>query len=1430
MNFKLLTLVLLLLMSACVGTIKDKSKKASTSVAATAKVSFDGVIDGGTISHNKLWVRFKPATGGSGVFSYHAFLDGLTIAHTSLNAENARVDDQGFIVMAISDLKKFTAYRVSIKVYDAAYSLYDDNIALTTVWTADDYLPVFDGISSLENVNGIDAMTSLNIRWNTSTSDPSAPFDAAYSVSGYSVYYSTDEGELWGILREENPYSIDYSKYPHSAYKSVTDPSANEASITGLTPGATYYVAVRARDSYSTPHYERNFTIKSLDTYTHQPIEFAGLTSASVPVTQAGFSQTSLSWISCSACDVYKVYAKPASVDNGSVHPGTDNAYLIGTLSDLSLTSSIFGGLTKNTDYKVYMLACIDMTCGWDGTNLDERDVKGRFSSQSITTTPPIAPYSTEPDTPTQPAGEIGLTSLDINFELDVTSGYFSKVRVYQILDKEGDLSNYSGGNFRLLSRSVDANLPYIDPTISSSPLNYATNPRSVRIANLEMGQEYCFQILPFIEYPDLTFEGLETTLPLARRPPVVCGTPSYVPPDFGATSFFPTCSNVTATSVTITWTHPPTANVISSYEVYSKEGAGAFTFDGVDGAWNNHDTGDDYILQEMVLLNTNSLTISDLIPNTTYAFGVNTYYKPGPTAEPIRAIPSDAAASVYCTTELPDVGHSGWRDVIAIGPKINGLSYNQFIASGNDAETARANSIIPEFLLPDLKIPYEWDEKDSLTVAPESSYTIGDGGGNVPAASTSGAVYLQWSDFKVQGTDSTISNYYRDGMTGLGYKVYRVALEDIPPTGRPGDDDTNWSDDIRNANSDYWTLATNLRFDTRSYDMSTTLPDEEAEHFISYSSEDINDDTNNPNLISASGQRQQNGDIVYELIDYPPQNGKTYIYKIVGVFGGVEAAFSSSKRINTITVISPPDNMALVHRWIANQQVCGSMQRGSTNATNCKSNGLDGNACCNSSNEEKCSDETRSYRCEYNGLASTVDLDDNGEIDVPQVWSTNANTYTRYYDIGHSTLVDRFEMGCNFTRGTSCNGGDCIDQINSTVSPSAVNNVKLTRSSYTSTSHHQCYISLDGSSWKMVQSLGPDVLKPLSNIAGSNNAYLAPLSGRSQEAAHVLCQGQNLTLEGATYTKRLANRKEAVVFTKRHDQHVNLAKDNISSQRCLLGKYQLNNQYPIGVAPDYNSNTYNLYSISMSNRSIVTGSRPSGGNYSTALCSSHYGLQDAHGNAGEYLMEKIHCEHTADATSIEFCTTDPANYTVLDDGTANNESTTINLVNGDGSYYFFDRTGHSMGASPEEMIWSNSLCYSYSSPFINTAMGLSFSCQGASCHSAGGLYTDQDDNTLITYSYSSATYPWTTIDRQSPILIDDTTNEQHYLSTLRYGNSLSTDSVFPNGLALTIDNDVWVYSSGYGGPYSATIVNEQGNEAYGLQFAPRCATAISEL
>ncbi len=1232
MNFKLLTLILLLFMSACVGTIKDKSKKTSTSVAAIAKVVFDGVVDGGAISHDKLWVRFKPATGGSGVFSYHAFLDGLTIPHIALNMSAAIYDDEGFIVMAIPELKKFTPYRINVRVYDTAYSLYDDNNSNIEVWTADDYLPVFDGVSKLENVNGIDAMTSLKVRWNTATIDPTAPFDASYSILGYSIYHSTDEGELWSILRESDPLSIDFSKYPNSHYKSVTDPSASDATITGLTPGANYFVAVRARDSYSTPRYERNFVIKSLDTYTHQPIEFAGLTSASVPVTQAGFSQVKLSWLSCTACGVYKVYAKPASIDNGSVHPGTDMAYLVGTVSNLALTATSMGGLLKNTSYKVYMLACHDMTCGWDGTSLDERDVKGRFSSQSITTTPPIAPYSTEPDTPTQPAGEVGLTSLDINFELDQTSGYFSKVRVYQVLDKNGDTTNYNGANFRLISRSVDANLPYIDPTVNTSPLNYATNPTSIRVANLAMGQEYCFQVLPFIEYPDLNTEGDEITLALAGRPPVVCGTPSYVAPDFGVTSFFPICSNVTANSVTIAWSHPPTPNVISTYEVYSKEGSGAFTFAGVDGAWNNHDAGDDYALEGMLLTSVHTMTISNLIPNTTYAFGVNTYYKQSATSEPIRMVPSDSAASVYCTTEMPDVVHGGWRDIFAVGPKIDGLRYNIKVDNGVDAATAREDSIVPEFILPDRKIPYEWSNRNSAT---EAGYSVGDDGGNVPESSTTGMVRLTWNDFTVYGSDYTISDYYTEGGTGLGYRVYRVALDDVPEPDRPGNDgdlDTRFSNDIRSDTNDNWSLGTPLRFVTHTYDVSASIWDTEP-HKIAYSSSSINSDTDNGYIISAGNVRLKGADKIFEIIDYPPANGKTYFYKVVAVFAGVNADFAASQRINTVKVVVPPDNMALVHRWSANQEMCALINRGI--GDNCKSpNKTDGTF-----DASLCSDPERNYRCVFDGMGSFEDDNDDG---VPDPFETNPVTAsanynggafaTRYYDAVRSFVIDRFEAGWNFTMksGQCPNSGDANGYCWGRTSTINANDGEV---GDRFVAFYNPYVKTGATTWTSVGSFSDIQYGLYGEGVVSNNAYLPPAIGING----ILISGRTVVVDGEAKEKKALSRKEFMIASSwgQDTYGSNTQNRYISNlegggtlnghQSCNAGSNAMQfNADTYGSSLDSNAYPYHNLARTGSNTTTI-------GNYSTAFCVSKYGAQDITGNLREFNRDQILCDGVAD-------------------------------------------------------------------------------------------------------------------------------------------------------------------------------------------------------
>jgi len=1349
LKLRILLLILVLFLSACVGTIKDKSKKASRSVAATAEVSFDGVYDGGTIGHDKIWVRFKPASGGSGQFNYHAFLNSSSTEQASLNMNAAIYDDEGFIVMTIPNLNLFTPYMVNVRVYDAQYSLYDSNTKFITVWTADDYLPKFDGVMAVENVSGIAAMTSLKIRWNAATVDPSAPFDASYSVAGYNIYYSTSEEELWAILRESNAHSVDSSLYPNSGYKSISDASAREGTITGLTPGAKYYVAVRARDSSTTPRYERNIIIRSLETYTHQPIEFAGLTSASTPVTQAGFSQVNLAWNACVACGVYKVYAKPTIEDTGSIHPGTDTAYLIGTVSNLALTSTTLGGLTKNTSYKVYMLACHDMTCGWDGVELDERDVKGRSSSISVTTTPPVAPFITEPDTPLQPDGEIGLTSLDINFQLDKTLGYYSKVRVYQIIDKNGDTTNFQGSNFRLLSRAVDANLPYIDPTINTVPLDYANSPSSARITNLTMGQEYCFQVLPVIEYPDLTNSGEVITLATDRRPPVVCGTPEYVPPEFGTSSFFPTCSNITATSVTLTWTHPEVKNVMTHYEIYSKRSSDAFIFDGVDGAWNNHDAGDIYKLEQMALETTNTLTITGLIPNMTYGFGINTYYKPGPLDEPIRRFPSTAAATVYCTTSLPDVTHGGWLDVQSLGPKIDGLRYSELLASGATAETARNSSLVAEFLLPDRNIPYEFGKRSEI----ESNMSIGHD--TIPGTgSTTGIIRLKWKDFEIQGTGARLSDYYENGVTGLGYKVYRIAKDAIPPTDLPPN-----ASNITQADNGSWGLATPLRFISKEHTINNGSQFLTGTHKVSYTSTAINLDVNNSFLLDAGNGYQEGNSKVFELVDYPPANGKTYYYLITGVFGGVESDFFQPRlRENVIRVISPPDNMALVHRWIANQEICGKMQRGG-NGQNCQ-NGLANDLCCDPDLADGvCSDPENHYRCQFNGFSSVVDEDGDGNPDAYDPANPDAlyhPSFTRYYDLGRDVVVDRFQLGCNFSRAACDGGKDCIGTAYPQFSSTPDDPDKLI-TYYIGGNTMRCYLvrtnnivnfgvdSVSNTTWE-------NLIETNSEEIFTNNAYLPPASLRgivsndfSLAPAYHACKGQTATLDGSDYSKTMMNKKEASAMSAwpasllaSHVLEINDSNYSMSYQLCHTA-----NPVVVPTDPLYDHLDKNYYlgtSGGNSNRLRTGSNGGTSDNSSTALCVSRYGIQDhlgmgQHASSSFSTIERLQCPfaedlgYTENPTWLGRCTSQLSTIPAVDE-----EAQNTVLRNGDGSYLTLGREGtpsHGEYLSATVTWYNISIPYF---PYVSFPIGMPLSCSGAYCQNG------TDDNTLTSFATNSVT------------------------------------------------------------------------------------------
>jgi len=103
--------------------------------------------------------------------------------------------------------------------------------------------------------------------------------------------------------------------------------------------------------------------------------------------------------------------------------------------------------------------------------------------------------------------------------------------------------------------------------------------------------------------------------------------------------------------------------------------------------------------------------------------------------------------------------------------------------------------------------------------------------------------------------------------------------------------------------------------------------------------------------------------------------------YRVVPVYDEVELDFSSSQfnKRNIIKVIIPPANMALVNRIISNKTMCEEIG--------------------------KAIDVDNNYVCEFNGLGAKPRL-------TP--WALNETVI----DQGGDLLVDRFELGCNYTRG----------------------------------------------------------------------------------------------------------------------------------------------------------------------------------------------------------------------------------------------------------------------------------------------------------------------------------------------------------------------------------------------------------------------------
>jgi hypothetical protein len=672
-----------------------------------------------------------------------------------------------------------------------------------------------------------------------------------------------------------------------------------------------------------------------------------------------------------------------------------------------SLPSTSLSYALKDLDpyswYELKLVACRNLDC------IKESGDAIPSLSQVVKTAPTLASFTginalEHPDTSST------MDHVILKFDVpDLVNGYADRMEFFCIdplsVTSEQDRLQYAKlqpnqvvGN--TVTPSLCRGLTLCGPKAedcADSTFNYSlVSGTSVRIKGIKTdGRRYCFAGFPAIR-------DEVTQLPVTNPTKdwiIRCITPEVKTPII---SEFPGITNncgIDKNTLSITW-NKPVAGIYNGYRVFWKKIEGTsftdnlFRFsDAVNGINRLGDfSSSPYSSSADLPPDTLSYTIEDLRPGTRYKIGVLAQ-----SADENQVKWSEYNTRIKdCVTSMPRYKFEEWTRIFAIGPKVDGRF--PLVAENRGGTTVRAvseDAYIYEALNHD-GIPYELAiDPVSGTVdlsgtyfSPPGSYSgnylpddftkifdgafgvLGTTNGAPIAASNRGIISLAWKQVTLDflqnefnncqlNPDETSANpncMRPDGKNKrrYGYKVYRSA-----------DNRLSWQD-ITKISTDAETTAGTTLIYAKDYsyykraDQDPTV--ERMAFFTDYSVQSMRND--------ATLKSQ----------------ARIYWYKIVPYFDNKQISLDPTQSTsfnapNEIKVILPPDNMALMHRWMANRQACNELEKGAS------------------------IDKLAHYTCAYNGFGSR-----------PKGFPWNStNTVV---DLGGHMLIDRFELGCNFTRG----------------------------------------------------------------------------------------------------------------------------------------------------------------------------------------------------------------------------------------------------------------------------------------------------------------------------------------------------------------------------------------------------------------------------
>ena len=297
-----------------------------------------------------------------------------------------------------------------------------------------------------------------------------------------------------------------------------------------------------------------------------------------------------------------------------------------------------------------------------------------------------------------------------------------------------------------------------------------------------------------------------------------------------------------------------------------------------------------------------------------------------------------------------------------------------------------------------------------------------------------------------------------------------------------------------------------------------------------------------------------------------PTDFGNAWYYRLKVLIAGNSYDVTSPTQIAEARVVAPPANMALMHRWVANQEMCGLM-------------GLT-------------PDSTNNYRCAYSGWGKITG---------------------NYYDMTNDLLVDRGELGCNFTAqcGASANQ-PCLASVFSTTNPQGAAIAGADGQVFYNDdgSNARCYVKVSGT-WREANDTNVAMTSTVRAVMSTPMGNKPPIVTIGQAASYATCQAYTVSIgQLSTFTsgpKRLLRNKEwkaAAAWSPTLTDAQIVSLENGGAGNC---------------------NTDNAHSLSTTDRTYAgTKAFYSGSATSTTNCVSRYGIQDLVGNVWEWTSDQL--------------------------------------------------------------------------------------------------------------------------------------------------------------------------------------------------------------